>query len=220
MIGRLAGSLILKAEGLAVVDVGGVGYEVHVSGRTLAALPEPVAQVVLWTDLTVREDLLQLHGFPTREERDWHRLLVTVQGIGARGATAILDALGPRDLARAVAAGDWATLRAAPGIGAKLAQRVVLELRGRAPAMLALAGAEVPAPPPPGAAAPAGSPPPGSAAAAPSPASGAEALSALVHLGYAPGEAAAAVAAAAGANPGAATAELIRAALRRLAPAG
>ncbi len=223
MIGRLAGLLALKSEGLVLIDVGGVGYEVHVSERTLAALPAPGAPVTLWTDLTVREDLLQLHGFLTREEREWHRLLVTVQGIGARGASAILGALGPRDLARAVALGDWAAVRAAPGIGAKLAQRIVLELKGRAPAMMALA--EAPAAPG-GDAGPDGAPPqpapdraPSPPSAAPShPAASAEALSALVNLGYHAGEAAAAVAAASGTQPDAATAELIRAALRRLAP--
>ncbi|MCX7644162.1 MAG: Holliday junction branch migration protein RuvA [Rhodobacteraceae bacterium] len=219
MIGRLSGRIGMKGEGHVLLDVGGVGYIVHVSDRTLAALP-PVGEAArLWTDLLVREDLLQLFGFPTLQEREWHRLLMTVQGIGARASMAILGTLGAEGLARAIALGDWTAVKAAPGVGPKLAQRVVMELKGRAPAMMALGLEEAPAaaalPPEPAGredASAAGPAAPARAAAT------AEALSALVNLGYAQGEAAAAVARAAGEAEGADTAALIRLALRALAP--
>ncbi len=221
MIGRIAGVVILRAEDHVVVDTGGVGYVVHVSDRTLAALPPVGGEAALWTDLLVREDLMQLFGFPTLAEREWHRLLQTVQGVGAKAALSMLGALGPEGVARAVAMGDATALRAAPGVGPKLAQRVAMELRGKAPALMLQAAATAASPPPApaprrsrGAAAP--SPPPEPAA----PAATAEALSALANLGYGPAEAAQAVAEAAGADPAADTPALIRAALRRLAPRG
>lgn len=226
MIGRVAGTLLLRGEDHVVIDAGGVGYLVHVSERTLAALPAEGEPAALWTELLVREDLLQLFGFLTPAERDWHRLLQTVQGVGAKAALSILGTLGAEGLGRAVALGDAAALRAAPGVGPKLAARVVMELREKAPALLARAPAAGPPAPGPAAAAPppapgrrrtrapAPPPPPPEAAAT------AEALSALTNLGYSPAEAAAAVAEAAGAEPGAGTAALIRAALRRLAPKG
>lgn len=219
MIGRIAGRLVLRAEDHVVLDAGGVGYVVHVSDRTLAALPPVGEEAVLWTDLSVREDLLQLFGFLTVAEREWHRLLQTVQGVGAKAALSMLGALGPEGVARAVAMGDAAALRAAPGVGPKLAQRVAMELRGKAPAlMLQAAGAAgaAPAPPPARRGRAAAAPP----AEAPAPAATSEALSALANLGYGPAEAAQAVAEAAGANPGADTPALIRAALKRLAPRG
>jgi Holliday junction DNA helicase RuvA len=219
MIGKVSGRLDYRGEDHVLIDTGGVGYLVYCSDRTLAAMPPPGGSVALYTELVVREDLMQLFGFRTLAEREWHRLLVTVQGVGAKAALAILGTLGPEGVARALSLGDASAIRAAPGIGPKLAQRVVLELRGKAPAVMAMgaAGAEPAsggrdALPRPAAAAPPAppSPPPGDAQAR------ADALSALVNLGYGEGEAAAAVA---GVEAGDAAA-MIRAALRALAPKG
>ena len=222
MIGRLAGRIEYRAEDHVLIDVRGVGYVVHCSDRTLAALPGAGEAAALWTDLLVREDLLQLYGFLTLAEKEWHRLLMSVQGVGAKASLAILGALGADGVSRAVALGDWTAIKAARGIGPKTTQRVVNELKDKAPAVMALAaGAQSPAPQPepaaePAAAAPSPAPPP----AAQAPGAQAEALSALGNLGYTPGEAAQAVAQAAGEAPEADTAALIRAALRRLAPGG
>ncbi|WP_273524041.1 Holliday junction branch migration protein RuvA [Rhodosalinus sediminis] len=225
MIGRLAGRIEYRAEDHVLIDVRGVGYVVHCSERTLGALPAPGEAAALWTDLLVREDLLQLYGFLTLGEREWHRLLMRVQGVGAKASLAILGALGADGVSRAVALGDWSAIRAAKGIGPKTAQRVVNELKDKAPGVMALDHAAAPPPPPEegaGDAVPATAPAP----AAPRPAppqetpARAEALSALGNLGYAPGEAAAAVAEALDAAPEADTAALIRAALSRLAPKG
>ena len=230
MIGRIAGVILHRAPDHVLIDVRGVGYIVHVSDRTAAALP-PVGQAAaLYTELLVREDLLQLFGFSTLLEKEWHRLLTSVQGIGAKVSLAILGTLGPEGLGRAIALGDWATVRKSPGVGPKLAQRVVLELKDKAPGIIAMGGAltvdagaggaEIAAgpgiEPAPAAAAGAAAQPP--AAAAVSAAAMADALSALTNLGYAAPEAAAAVAQAAALDPGAATPPLIRAALRLLAP--
>lgn len=227
MIGRLRGQLALRGPDHALIDVGGVGYIVHCSERTLAALPAPGAGVTLYTELLVREDLLQLFGFLSPAEREWHRLLTSVQGVGAKAALAILGTLGPEATARAVLTGDWAAVRAAPGVGPKLAQRVVNELRDKAPAAMALAGAPLPEPGAPPVAEEAGAtepPAPPTAPAQPAPAGSgqaqAEALSALTNLGYGPSEAARAVAEAAAESPAQETPALIRAALRRLAPGG
>ena len=225
MIGRIAGLILHRAADHVLIDVRGVGYIVHVSERTAASLP-PVGQAAaLYTDLLVREDLLQLFGFPTLLEKEWHRLLTSVQGIGAKASLAILGTLGPEGLGRAIALGDWAAVRRAPGVGPKLAQRVVLELKDKAPGIIAMGGAltvdagsvldaDAPGPEPgtPAAPDPAPARAPGSAAAA------ADALSALTNLGYGPSEAAMAVAEAAAREPDAGTAALIRAALRALAP--
>ncbi len=234
MIGRLAGRLIYKGEDHVLIDVAGVGYLVHVSARTLAGLDGPGAAVMLYTDLLVREDLLQLHGFTSLVEKEWHRLLMSVQGIGAKASMAILGTLGADGVSRAIALGDVDAIRAARGVGPKTAQRIVIELKDKAPAVMAMAavdaaagsgggvadgpgGAADPAPvTEPAAPAPPPSPPaspPASAAAQ------AEALSALTNLGYPPGEAAAAVARALEAAPDADTPALIRAALKLLAPA-
>ena len=218
MIGRIAGRLDYRAEDHVLIDVRGVGYLVYCSDRTLRALPAPGAQVALYTDLAVREDLLQLYGFPTLVEKEWHRLLTGVQGVGAKASLAILGALGPEGVSRAIALGDWNAVRAARGVGPKTAQRVVNELRDKAPAVMAMGAAPSPA-------ADAGegvieaAPVAPAAATAPADAGAqAEALSALTNLGYAPGEAAGAVAQAAGEDAQASTAALIRAALRLLAP--
>ncbi|HHY03328.1 MAG TPA: Holliday junction branch migration protein RuvA, partial [Paracoccus sp.] len=141
MIGRIAGVILHRAPDHVLIDVRGVGYIVHVSDRTAAALP-PVGQAAaLYTELLVREDLLQLFGFSTLLEKEWHRLLTSVQGIGAKVSLAILGTLGPEGLGRAIALGDWATVRKSPGVGPKLAQRVVLELKDKAPGIIAMGGA-------------------------------------------------------------------------------
>lgn len=221
MIGKLTGRLDYRALDHVLIDVGGVGYIVHCSDRTLARMPPPGGVVALYTELLVREDLLQLFGFPTLAEREWHRLLVSVQGVGAKAALSVLGALGAEGLSRALALGDAAAIKAAPGVGPKLAQRIVLELKAKSPGIIALgaAGARAAAPDP---AAPAPAAPDSAAAEAAlveeaGAAATAEALSALVNLGYAPGEAAAAVAEIAAEGP-AETPALIRAALKRLAP--
>ncbi len=220
MIGRIAGVILHRAMDHVLIDVRGVGYVVHVSQRTAAALPPVGEATALYTDLLVREDLLQLFGFPTLLEKEWHRLLMTVQGVGAKASMAILGTLGAEGLGRAIALGDAASVKAAPGVGPKLAQRVVMELRDKAPTVMALGGTltvdlapsdDVVEAPALRKARPA--PQPEAAATA-------EALSALVNLGYGQGEAATAVAQAAGENAGAATAPLIRAALKLLAPKG
>jgi Holliday junction DNA helicase RuvA len=210
MIGRVAGVVVHRGADHVVIDVRGVGYLVHVSDRTLAALPPVGEAAALWTDLLVREDLLQLFGFPTLPEKEWHRLLMTVQGVGAKASMAILGALGAEGVGRAVALGDARAVQAAPGVGPKLAARVILELKAKAPALMALGG-EVPRVAPVAA---------GGGAAAPSAAATAEALSALVNLGYGQSDAAEAVARAAGEAPDETTAGLIRRALKALAPRG
>ncbi|MBP6999958.1 Holliday junction branch migration protein RuvA [Amaricoccus sp.] len=215
MIGKLTGRLDYRGLDHVLLDVGGVGYLVYCSDRTLARMPPPGGPVALYTELLVREDLLQLFGFLTLAEREWHRLLVSVQGVGAKAALSVLGALGADGLSRALALGDAGAIKAAPGVGPKLAQRIVLELKAKSPGIIALgaAGARVPAAPEAGAPAAAAPPPADEAGAAAT----AEALSALVNLGYAPGEAAAAVAEVA-ADGASETPALIRAALRRLAP--
>ena len=226
MIGRIAGRLVYRGADHVLIDVHGVGYVVHVSERTLAELPAPGGAVAVFTELVVREDLLQLFGFTTLAEKEWHRLLTSVQGVGAKASMAMLGALGGDGVGRAIALGDWATLRAAPGIGPKIAQRVVNELRDKAPGVMAMgagmaAGADV-------AATPAAESSTATNAVQPQPATAAqgrgtasaESLSALVNLGYGQGEAAAAVAEAQAGAPDADTAALIRAALGLLAPKG
>lgn len=222
MIGRIAGIILHRAQDQVLIDVRGVGYIVHVSERTAAGLPPAGQAVALYTELLVREDLLQLFGFPTLLEKEWHRLLTSVQGVGAKVALAMLGTLGPEGLARALAIGDWSALRKAPGVGPKLAQRVAMELRNKAPAVMALGGSLTvdpgPLPEPEVIEAPAPQPAARQPAAPSSAQATADALSALGNLGYAPSEAASAVAQAANAEPGAGTAVLIRAALRLLAP--
>lgn len=222
MIGRIAGRIDYKGDDHVLIDVRGVGYIVHVSERTLAALPRVGEAAALWTELLVREDLLQLFGFLTLAEKEWHRLLMSVQGVGAKASMAILGALGADGVSRAIALGDWNAVKAARGIGPKTAQRVVMELKDKAAGVMAMAGAGGgAAPAAPSAliesdAAPEAPPsaPPDNAAAQ------SEALSALTNLGYAPGEAASAVATVLGNDPAADTPALIRAALRLLAPKG
>ena len=215
MIGRIAGRVVYRAAEHVMIDVGGVGYLVHCSERTLATLPGEGEETALFTDLLVKEDLLQLMGFTTLAEKEWYRLLLSVQGVGAKAALAILGTLGPEGVGRAIALGDAASIKTAPGIGPKIAQRVTNELKDKAPAAMALSG-DLSAP----AGAPRATPSKAAPAAPATPGAMAEALSALGNLGYAPAAAAAAVAEAQGADPEADTATLIRAALQLLAPKG
>lgn len=241
MIGRIAGRIDYRAEDHVLIDVKGVGYLVYVSDRTMSALPGPGEAVALYTDLLVREDNLQLFGFTSLVEKEWHRLLMSVQGIGAKASMAILGSLGADGVSRAIALGDWNAVKAAKGVGPKTAQRVVNELKDKAASVMALAGTGSGALAPDGGGA-------GSGAAAPEPdlddavietpgagapgasavpdlpdidpAAQAEALSALTNLGYGPGEAASAVAQALGEDASLNTAGLIRSALKLLAPKG
>ena len=181
----------------AVIDVGGVGYLVGASARTLAALGPAGEACVLHTDLLVGEDFLRLVGFATAAERDWFRLLTGVQGVGARVALAILSALEPNDISRAVMAQDKATVARANGVGPKLAERIVRELKDKVGgiAIGPAAAAQV---------IPAGA--------------GADAVSALLNLGFRPAEASAAVAAAEEELGDTATLDaLVRLALRKAA---
>lgn len=129
MIAKLAGVLDSVGEDWAVIDVAGVGYLVYCSARTLRTLPAPGAPVRLFVETHVRQDHIHLYGFVDESERDWFRLLQTVQGVGARVALAILAALGPSDLVVAIAAQDKAAVSQANGVGGKLAGRIVAELR-------------------------------------------------------------------------------------------
>jgi Holliday junction DNA helicase RuvA len=223
MIGRISGRLDWRGPDHVLIDVRGVGYIVHVSERTLAGLPGPGEAVSLYTDLLVREDLLQLFGFPTMLEKEWHKLLMTVQGVGAKASMAILGALGAEGVGRAITLGDARAVQAAPGVGPKLAQRVILELKAKAPGVMAHGA---------GLAAKAGAEDVVIEEAAPAPhrparvdegvarraLASADALSALVNLGYGQGDAAQAVATVSGDLADADAAGLIRAALKLLAP--
>jgi Holliday junction DNA helicase RuvA len=221
MIGKITGRIEYRTLDHVLIDVRGVGYLVYCSERTLAGLPGTGEVAALFTDLLVREDLMQLFGFATLVEKEWHRLLMSVQGVGAKASLAILGALGPDGVSRSIALGDWNAIKAAKGVGPKLAQRVVLDLKDKAPGVMAMGGTlaqvsgeaeaeiEVIEPRAPR------QPKPASVASAQ-----ADALSALGNLGYSPGDAAGAVAQAAGEMPDADTPALIRAALKRLAPKG
>jgi len=216
MIGKIAGRLDYRGADHVLIDVRGVGYVVYVSDRVMAGLPGNGEAVALYTDLLVREDNLQLFGFTTLVEKEWHRMLMSVQGIGAKASMAILGTIGAEGVSRAIALGDWSAIAKAKGVGPKTAQRVAIELKDKAPSVMAMDGAAAavesdvieadvavkPARP-----------------AQANPAQ-AEALSALANLGYAPGDAAAAVAEAMGNAPTAETPALIRAALKLLAPKG
>jgi Holliday junction DNA helicase RuvA len=222
MIGRISGRLDWRGPDHVLIDVRGVGYIIYVSERTLAGMPGLGEAVSLYTDLLVREDLLQLFGFPTMLEKEWHKLLMTVQGVGAKASMAILGTLGAEGVGRAITLGDARAVQAAPGVGPKLAQRVILELKAKAPGVMAAgvglsvqAGAEdvvgEDAPVPRRAVK-------ADEGAARRASASADALSALVNLGYGHGDAAQAVATVAGDVAEADTAALIRAALKVLAP--
>ena len=170
MIARLSGILAETSGDSAVIDVGGVGYLIQASGRTLEALGPIGGEVLVLTELQVREDAWTLFGFGSAAERDTFRALTSVQGVGGKVALAILSALSPDELARAVAHGDQAMIGRANGVGPKLAQRIANELKGKL-GVAGLAG---------------GAPTPRAGAAA-------DALSALGNLGFKPAEASAAV---------------------------
>lgn len=197
MIARLAGTLAETTADSAVIDVRGVGYLVLASGKTLAALPPVGGDVVLLTELQVREDSMTLFAFGSAAEREAFRQLTGVQGVGGRLALAILSILAPDELARAVSAGDKAMIARASGVGPKLAQRIALELQGKLGLPAALA--------------------PGMAGKPASPATS-DALSALANLGFKPAEASSAVASAAEElGPEASLDALVRLALRKAA---
>jgi len=204
MIGKLKGTIDSYGEDFIILDVGGVGYLVHCSARTLQALPAAGEAVDLAIETHVREDQIRLFGFQSATEREWFRLLQTVQGIGTKVALAILSTFKPADLATAIAMRDKATITRTPGVGAKVAERIVTELKDKAPALAAVDPAVVRLS---GALDERGVPRPAR-----------DAVSALVNLGYGQPQAAAAVAAAVReAGEDADTARLIRLALRELA---
>ena len=203
MIGKLKGILDSVADDHAIVDVQGVGYVAHCSGRTLNGLGGEGAPVTLSIETIVREDMIRLYGFGSDVEREWFRLLIAVQGVGAKVALALLGTLSPSELANAIALQDKAMVARTPGIGPKVAQRIVAELKGKAPA---LGGAS------------AGLHAVGEMASAAPSTPVAEAVSALGNLGYSSEIAAQAVAAAVkGAGEGADTGTLVRLGLRELA---
>jgi Holliday junction DNA helicase RuvA len=205
MIGKLRGVIDAIGESHAVVDVNGVGYEVQASARTLRSL-KAGDSVSLAIETHVREDAIRLYGFSSEVERAWFRTLQTIQGVGAKVALGVLGTLSPQDLANAVALQNWGAVEQTPGVGKKLAQRIVAELRDKAPA-LSVAGLNVPQ---------AGSAP-GRNGAVPNDMA-AEAISALTNLGYQPGLATQAIAAAmAELGEVADTPKLIRRGLKELA---
>lgn len=205
MIGKLKGVVDSFGEDHLILDVNGVGYLVHCSMRTRESLPAPGGAATLFIETYVREDQIRLFGFASEVEREWFRLLQGVQGIGAKIALAVLSTLRPSELAQAVALGDKTMVARAPGVGPRVATRIVTELKDKVPGALA-SDVGLPAV---GAAATTGGPQGGAAA---------DAISALVNLGYAQAQATTAVAAAArGAGEGATTETLIRLGLRELA---
>lgn len=198
MIAKLRGLLDSFGADHAVIDVQGVGYLVSASTRTLSALGAIGDEVVLHTEMQVSDDAIRLIGFATDEERDWFRLLTSVQGVGGRVALAILSALTGDDLHRAIASGDKAMVARAQGVGPKLAQRIVNELKDKTGGIILGGGGNLPV-------APAGS-------------HGADAVSALLNLGFRPAEASGAVAKAeAELGPDASLDALVRAALKKAA---
>jgi Holliday junction DNA helicase RuvA len=203
MIGKLKGVIDSYGEDFVIIDVNGVGYVVHCSARTLQALPATGEPATLAIETHVREDQIRLFGFLSDVEREWFRLLQTVQGVGTRVALSVLGTLKPADLASAVAMRDKAAVARAPGVGPKVAERIVTELKDKAPAytavdpaVLRLTGAV-------------------EEKRAPQPV--ADAISALVNLGYGEPQAMAAVAQAVrDAGESADAAKLIRLGLREL----
>ncbi len=203
MIGKLKGTVDEVGEDHLILDVHGVGYVAFCPARTLAGLNAGEA-AVLHIETYVREDMIRLYGFSSTLEREWFRLLQNVQGVGAKVALSVLSTLAPAELANAVALRDIAMVSRAPGVGRKVAERIVTELKGKAPALAGEAAATI------GFAQELG------AGVAPAPA--ADAVSALTNLGYSRDIAASAVAAAMkAAGEGADSAKLIRLGLKELA---
>jgi Holliday junction DNA helicase RuvA len=197
MIARLTGTLAETSADGAIIDVGGVGFQILASARTLGALGPIGGDVLILTEMQVREDSMTLFGFGTAGEREAFRALTSVQGVGGRVALAILSALGPDELSRAVSSGDKAMIARANGVGPKLAQRIANELQGKlgAPGLAGAAGA-----------------------ALPRTGVSADAVSALGNLGFKPAEATSAVAAAQEElGPEAQLDALVRLALRKAA---
>jgi holliday junction DNA helicase RuvA len=204
MIGKLKGTVDAIGEAHAIIDVGGVGYEVQASARTLRALSLG-QEVSLAIETHVREDAIRLFGFTSEIERAWFRTLQTTQGVGSKVALGVLGTLGPQDLANAIALQNWAAVEQAPGVGKKLAQRIVAELKDKAPALTVAALGSPSGAKKGGPAVPAGD-------------VAAEAISALTNLGYHPGQASQAVAVAVHELGEAVdTAKLIRRGLKELA---
>src|SRR5690242_27722 len=138
MIGKLKGIIDTYGEDHVIIDVNGVGYVVHCSARTLQSLPPQGDPVALAIETHVREDQIRLFGFASDIEREWFRLLQTVQGVGTKVALSVLGTLKPADLATAVALRDKATVARSPGVGPKVAERIVTELKDKAPAYAAV----------------------------------------------------------------------------------
>jgi holliday junction DNA helicase RuvA len=204
MIGKLKGIVESYGEDCIILDVNGVGYLVHCSARTLQELPAIGQGATLSIETHVREDQLRLFGFMSDLEREWFRLLQTVQGVGAKVALSVLGTLKPADLATAIAMRDKAMVARAPGVGPKVAERIVTELKDKAPAYAGLDPAVVRLS--------------GAVEEKRAPQPVADAVSALVNLGYGRPQAASAVAAAArSAGEGADAANLIRLGLKELA---
>ncbi|MBS3647776.1 Holliday junction branch migration protein RuvA [Pseudaminobacter sp. 19-2017] len=205
MIGKLKGVVDEIGDDSCIVDVHGVGYVANCSTRTLAQLPSVGEAVILFIETYVREDMIRLYGFRTALEREWFRLLMNnVQGVGAKVALAVLSTLEPSDLANAIALRDIATVSRAPGVGKKVAERIVTELRNKAPAYAGAATGTI------------GLKQELGEGVAPAPVS--DAVSALTNLGYSRDIAANAVAAALkAAGEGADSAKLIRLGLKELA---
>ena len=203
MIGKLKGTIDSYGEDAIIVDVGGVGYLVHCSARTLQALPAAGQATTLAIETHVREDQIRLFGFLTDAEREWFRLLQTVQGVGAKVALSVLSAFKPADLATAIAMGDKTAIRRAPGVGPKVAERMVIELKDKAPAYSALDPAVIRLS--------------GAVDEKRAPQPLLDAVSALINLGYGQPQAAAAISAAArSAGDGAETKQLIKLGLKEL----
>jgi Holliday junction DNA helicase RuvA len=223
MIGRLRGRVDYKAQDHFLLDVNGVGYLVFCSERTLTNIPTNGEFTTIYTDLLVREDLMQLFGFVSQVEKEWYRLLISVQGVGAKASLAILSALGEDGVSRAIALGDWTSIKAAKGIGPKTAQRVVNELKDKAAHVMSIVPIEV-----------------GGGKkeiddediievidnqasndlSLSNKSAQADALSALQNLGYTPGDSATAVAKVLHESSDVSTEELIRASLKMLSRIG
>ena len=223
MIGRLRGRVDYKTHDHFLLDVNGVGYLIFCSERTLAEIPVDGEFTTIYTDLLVREDLMQLFGFSSQVEKEWYRLLMSVQGVGAKASLAILSALGEDGVSRSIALGDWTSIKSAKGIGPKTAQRVVNELKDKAAHVMSIVPNEI------------GERenkidegevveriddnPPINLAASNKTAQ-ADALSALQNLGYSSSESAAAVAKILHESSDLSTEELIRNSLKMLSPKG
>ncbi|MGX7742355.1 Holliday junction branch migration protein RuvA [Rhodopseudomonas parapalustris] len=203
MIGKLKGVIDSYGEDYVILDVHGVGYQVHCASRTLQALPSPGEAATLSIETYVREDQIKLFGFRTDTEREWFRLLQTVQSVGAKVALAVLSTLPPHDLANAIALRDKAAVARTPGVGPKVAERIVSELKDKVPALGNVDPAVVHLS--------------GAIDDNTAPRAVSDAISALVNLGYGQPQAAAAVAAASrAAGEDAATAQLIKLGLKEL----